>query len=101
MALLIPLAVLALMWAFLILPQQKRVRAHRAFVTSLSVGDDVITTSGLYGTVVGLDTETAQLAIAPGVEITVARMAIGQAQVTREPAGPEHEPPEHPDDPTE
>lgn len=94
MELLVPLVVLALMWVFLILPQQRRVKAHRSFVETLSVGDAVVTTSGVYGTIVALDDETARLQIAPGVEITVARMAIGQPQPAPE-AAPE------PQDPTE
>lgn len=81
MALLLPLVVLALMWVFLILPQQRRVRAHRAFVEGLAVGDEVVTTAGVYGTVTALEDDTARLRIAPDVEITIARMAIGRPQV--------------------
>lgn len=69
------------MWVFLILPQQRRVRAHRAFVERLSVGDEVITTSGVYGTVTALEDDTARLRIAPDVEVTIARMAVGRPQV--------------------
>lgn len=44
---------------------------------SLTVGSRVMTTSGLYATVVALDDdETAQLEIAPGVVATWARAAI-------------------------
>lgn len=80
MELLVPLALLALMWVVLILPQQRRVRRHRAFVDALSIGDEVVTTSGMYGTVTELDGEQARLRIAPDVEITVARLAIGRPQ---------------------
>jgi len=78
--LLVPLALLALMWVVLILPQQRRVRRHRTFVDALSIGDEVVTTSGMYGTVTELDGEQARLRIAPDVEITVARLAIGRPQ---------------------
>ncbi len=80
MELLVPLALLALMWVVLILPQQRRVRRHRTFVDALSIGDEVVTTSGMYGTVTELDGEQARLRIAPDVEITVARLAIGRPQ---------------------
>lgn len=80
MSLIIPLAVLVLMWAVLILPQQRRVKAHQAFVDQLGVGDEVITTSGVFGTITALDDETASLRIADGVEITIARLAIGRSQ---------------------
>ena len=80
MELLVPIAILGVMWAVLILPQQRRVKAHRAYVESLQVGDDVVTTSGLFGTVTSLDGDRARLRIAPDVEITMARMAIARAQ---------------------
>ncbi len=43
----------------------------------ITVGNRVMTTSGLYGTVVGLNSDdTVQLAIAPGVEVTWAIAAL-------------------------
>ena len=85
------LVLLGLAWGFVILPQQRRVKTHRTFVDALSVGDEVVTTAGVYGTVVGLEGETVRLRIAPDVEITIARLAIGRQQptaVTAEPADP-------------
>jgi preprotein translocase subunit YajC len=47
--------ILAVAFFFLIvLPQRRRVAAHRAFVASLAVGDEVITNGGIFGTIVGL-----------------------------------------------
>jgi preprotein translocase subunit YajC len=90
--LLVPIAILGVMWAVLILPQQRRVKAHKAYVESLQVGDEVVTTSGLFGTVTSLDADRARLRIAPDVEITMARMAIARPQsavVPAEPPAPE------------
>jgi preprotein translocase subunit YajC len=43
----------------------------------ITFGTEIQTTSGLYGTVVGLnDDDTVQLAIAPGVEVKWARAAL-------------------------
>ena len=81
MQLIILAVLLALAWGFVILPQQRRVKEHRAFVGSLSVGDEVITTAGVYGTVTELDDDRVRLRIAPDVEITIARLAIGRPQV--------------------
>jgi len=86
--LLVPIAILAVMYAVLIMPQQRRVKEHRAYVASIQVGDDVVTTSGLFGTVTALDDERARLRIAPDVEITMARMAIARAQSAVAPADP-------------
>jgi preprotein translocase subunit YajC len=65
-------------------PQRRRVAAHRTFVDSLEVGDDVITSGGIYGTVLTLDEDRVVLQVAPGVELTVARAAIAQSAVPPE-----------------
>ena len=94
MELLVPIAILGVMYAVLILPQQRRVKEHRAYVQSLQVGDDVVTTSGLFGTVTSLDDDRARLRIAPDVEITMARMAIARPQSAVIPADPTPQDPE-------
>jgi preprotein translocase subunit YajC len=93
--LLVPIAILGVMWFVLLRPQQQRVKQHRAFVASLQVGDEVVTTSGLFGTVTALDDDRARLRVAPDVELTIARMAIGRPQHA---AAASAEPPT-PDDP--
>jgi preprotein translocase subunit YajC len=74
--LLIPIF-LVMLYVLVVLPQQRRVRAHQAVVDSLAPGQDVMTTSGLYGRLVAVDDETARLEIAPGVEVKVARASVG------------------------
>jgi preprotein translocase subunit YajC len=72
-------ALLALAFFFLIVrPQRRRVTAHRTFVASLELGDDVVTTGGIYGTVRALRGDAVELEIAPGIVITVARAAVAQ-----------------------
>jgi preprotein translocase subunit YajC len=72
-------ALLALAFFFLIVrPQRRRVTAHRAFVAALELGDDVVTTGGIYGTVRALRGDAVVLEIAPGIVVTVARAAIAQ-----------------------
>jgi len=46
--------------------------------STLEVGDEVVLTSGIYGTVRSLDEAMAQVEIADGVTIRVARGAVGQ-----------------------
>lgn len=94
MELLVPIAILGVMYAVLILPQQRRVKEHRAYVASLQVGDAVVTTSGLFGTVTALDAEQARLRIAPDVEVTMARVAIARPQSAVVPTEPNPEDPE-------
>ncbi len=46
--------------------------------STLEVGDEVVLTSGVYGTVRGLDEGIARVEIADGVTVRVARGAVGQ-----------------------
>ena len=55
--------------------QQKQKQQDRE--SSLTFGTEVMTTSGLYGTIVGRnDDDTVQLAIAPGIEVKWALAAL-------------------------
>ena len=67
-------AVYLLLWR----PQQRRMAMVRELQSQLSVGDEVLTTSGIYARVVRLGDDDADLEIAPGTVIHVARGAIGQ-----------------------
>ena len=67
--------------AFLLLivrPQRRQMAAHRALVASLEVGDEVVTSGGIYGTIRGIDDGTVDLEVSPGIVLRVARGAIGQ-----------------------
>jgi len=70
------IVLLALMYVLLVRPQQQRVRRQRALISSLEVGDDVVTAGGLIGRIVGLDDEEARLEVAPGVTMMFLRGAI-------------------------
>jgi preprotein translocase subunit YajC len=67
--------------AFLLLivrPQRRQMAAHRALVASLQVGDEVVTSGGIYGTIRGLDDGTVDLEVSSGIVLRVARGAIAQ-----------------------
>ena len=57
---------------------------------SIEVGQRVMMSSGIYGTVRSIDDERARLEIAPGTEIEIARAAIAKvdAPVSRQVDGP-------------
>ena len=65
-----------LMWVLLILPQQRRMKAHQAVVASLQVGDEVLTAGGVYGTITSVDEDTLAVEVAPGVVLRVLRSAV-------------------------
>ena len=71
-------------------PQQRRVAAVRSLQGDLHEGDDVLTTSGIYGRITRLGPDDADLEIAPGTVIHIARGAIGQ-RLGPAGSGSEHE----------
>jgi preprotein translocase subunit YajC len=79
MAALAYFAVLALAFFLLIVrPQRRRVVAHRSFMTTLAVGDEVFTSGGIQGTIRDLGEDLVGLEVAPQVVIQVLRGAISQ-----------------------
>ena len=75
--LLIPFA----MYFFLIRPQRKRMKEQASLQSALGVGDEVITSSGLYGFITGEEDDLFWLEIDDDVQIRIARAAI-QGRVT-------------------
>lgn len=73
-----------LMWVLFIFPQQRRLKAHHALVARLEVGDEVMATSGLFGTVTELDDEVVHLEVAPGTVVRLARGAVAR-RINEEP----------------
>lgn len=71
--LLMMVAIFAIMWFFMIRPQQKKQKEIRAFQNSLQAGSKVVTGGGIYGTVkeVNLTNNTIEVEIAKGTVITV------------------------------
>jgi preprotein translocase subunit YajC len=85
-----PIAALVLiLGAFYLLiwrPQQRRMTAARELQGRLREGDEVMTTSGIYGRIANLREDDCDLVIAPDVSIRVARGAIGQRLTNDGPA---------------
>lgn len=64
------------MYFLLIRPQRRRQREQVALQKNIEVGDEVMTTAGLYGFVTGFDGDIAWIEIDDNVQIRVARQAI-------------------------
>jgi preprotein translocase subunit YajC len=79
---LLPLAVLFALFVFGQRRRRQQLALETERISQIGFGDDVMTTSGLYGTVVGRNDNdaTAQLAIAPGVEVKWALAALRDAK---------------------
>jgi preprotein translocase subunit YajC len=69
---------LILMYVLLIRPQQQRVRQQQALLSSIDVGDEVVTVSGIVGIVEAIEDERVYIEIAPGVTIAMLRQALGR-----------------------
>ena len=79
MSMIIMLVVLfAIMYFFMIRPQNKKQKEIQKFRNELTVGQDVITIGGVYGTIKSIDevANTVTLVVATGVKIVFAREAI-------------------------
>ena len=72
--------IMVIFYVLLILPAQRRQKATQAMLSAIKNGDKVVTSGGLYGTIVGLEGETVQLRIADQVKVKVARTAIASVQ---------------------
>ena len=77
-ALLLLAVTFGLMYALLIRPQQKRVREQQALVRETEVGDEVMTSSGIYGIVTELEDDTLLIEVAEGIEMRMARGAVAR-----------------------
>ena len=81
-SMLVPLLLMFAVFYFLLIrPQQRKQRTHQDMLKSLKVGDRVITTGGLVGTIVDGGEHTIKLEIAPDLKhepgaIAMARTAV-------------------------
>ena len=73
----LPLILLFGIFYFLMIrPQQKRQKEHKALLSNLRKGDQVITAGGLYGRITGITDTLVTLEIAEKVRVKVARSQI-------------------------
>jgi preprotein translocase subunit YajC len=80
-ALFLPLILMGGVFYFLLIrPQQKRVRAQQALVSAVEVGDEIMTTGGIFGTIVEIDDDegTVLVEIAPGTRIRMVKSGISR-----------------------
>ena len=71
----IPLILIfVIFYFFLIRPQQKKVKEHRAMVESLKKGDKIVTSGGITGTITRvIDNDKVEVEIADNVTVEVIR----------------------------
>jgi preprotein translocase subunit YajC len=87
---LIPFAlVLAIFYFVILLPMKRKQKKVQEFLDGLKVGDKVVTSGGIFGSVAKIGDASIQLQIAPNVRVDISRAAVvgyqGQSPVVEGP----------------
>jgi preprotein translocase subunit YajC len=83
----LPLLLMGVVFYFLLIrPQSQRRRAQMQMQSEIEVGDEIVTTAGIYGTVTDIDDDfgIVTIEVAPNTDIRMARAAIAQRLVDDE-----------------
>lgn len=97
---LLPFALILVAFYFLILrPQRTRARQAEQLQSRLAVGVEIMTTSGIYGTVTEIREDSVVLQVSPGATLRVTKAAVGR--VLGEDGSPAAEEPDASDDTTD
>ena len=76
MSFVILLVLMGALYAFMIIPQQRKMKAHNSLLQSLQEGDVVVTSAGIYGAIAEVEDNVVWLEVAPDIELKVLRSAI-------------------------
>ena len=70
----LPIIILFVIFYFLLIrPQQKKAKEHREMISNLKKGVRIITSGGIYGTIISIDDSTIGLEIAEKIKIKITR----------------------------
>jgi preprotein translocase subunit YajC len=86
---------LVVMWVLMIRPQRQRQREHQTMIDRAGVGDDILTTGGIYGTIEEVDEDDIVVELADGLSVHMTRRGIAAV------LPPEDEEDEEEDEPAE
>lgn len=78
MELIILLVLMGALYAFMIVPQQRKMKAHQELIRSLQEGDVVVTNSGIHGAIAEVEGQVVWLEVAPEVELKISIGAIAE-----------------------
>jgi preprotein translocase subunit YajC len=69
--------VFVIFYVLIILPQRKKQKKHQEQVGGLKPGDRIITTAGIYGTIMGVQADRLEVKVAANVKIEITKGAVG------------------------
>ena len=80
--------ILGIFYFMILLPMKRRQQKVQSFLAGLKVGDRIVTSGGLYGTITRLSDQSVQVQVADKVRVEMSRNAIVGYQ-GQEPIAPE------------
>jgi preprotein translocase subunit YajC len=83
--------VVGIFYFVILLPMKRRQQKVQAFLGALKVGDRIVTSGGLYGTITRLSDQSVQVQVADKVRVEMSRNAVVGYQ-GQEPVAPESQP---------
>jgi len=68
--------VFVIFYMLIIMPSRKKQKRHQQMVEQLKPGDKVVTSGGIYGTVMGVQKDRIELKIASNVKVDITKTAV-------------------------
>lgn len=79
-SLLLPLLLLGPLVYMMVVPQRKQKKQHAEFVASLGVGDEVVTSGGIHGTVTFVEDSVVHVEVDTDVVIRVSKASLARRE---------------------
>jgi len=80
----VPLIFIFIIFYFLIIrPQQKKQKEHRGMIADLKKNDEIVTTGGLYGTIVNIKEKTFVVRVDENTKIEIEKNSIAHVRKAR------------------
>ena len=70
------LVIFGIFYLLLIMPMRKRQKKHQEMLKAITRGDRIVTTGGIFGTVVAVEEDVVQLRVAENVKLQIALSAV-------------------------
>jgi len=74
--LIVMVLLLVVMYVLMIRPQRQRQQAQQSMIDSAGVGDDILTSGGIYGTITEIEDDDVVVEIADGLSVHMTRRGI-------------------------
>jgi len=68
--------VFVIFYLLIIMPSRKKQKRHQQMVEQLKPGDKIVTSGGIYGTVMGVQKDRIELKIASNIKIDITKNAV-------------------------